>query len=94
MQTTFSDAQPNLIHLKQMRKGTSPIKTKIIEWFANHLYLHPKALSSTGSPLCLGAVMEESVPGFSMPLMWAAPTPRWEMGTLLAWEQGDDPVTR
>lgn len=43
-----------------MRKGTSPIKNKIIESFANHLYLHPKALPSTvtmvlGPPLRLRA---------------------------------------
>lgn len=97
LQTTFSDAQTNLIHLKQMRKGTSPIKNKIIESFANHLYLHPKALPSIvtavlGPPLWLGAILEECVlvPGFSMALTRAAPTPRREMGTLPAQEQGND----
>jgi len=99
LQTTFSDAQTNLIHLKEIRKGTSPIKNKIIESFANHLYLPPKALPSIitmvlGHPLRLGAGSNYRGVCVS-PWFLHAPDvgcthTEWEMGTLPAREQGGD----
>lgn len=92
--TALPEAQANLIHLKQVRKGTGPIKNSITESFANHLcLLHPKALLSMASVAQpssgweLGAVTGEQV-SFSIPLAQAVPVPSWDLGMLPVWEQG------